>query len=99
MTESVWSRGYRLATQLRRRGRTREALAILSGLLARDNRHANVLMLKGKCLLDLEQHEQAVAVYSYLRDLHPDRSEPVYCHAYALDRMERTSDAAEVVER
>lgn len=94
----TWKKCYRLADQLRRRGRIREALQMVTGLLARDERHVQALLLKGKCLLDIERYPDAIGVYQYLHQLFPSRSEPVYCLAFALDRMERTSEAVEMIE-
>lgn len=98
MPHATWKKCYRLADQLRRRGRIKEALQLVTGMLSRDDRHIHGLMLKGKCLLDIERFPEATSVYAYLHQLFPDRSEPIYCLAYALDRQERTSEAVEIVE-
>lgn len=86
--------GLALATQLAGAGRGEEALAAIDGVLARDTRHADALLLRAGILMQMRRMADADAAFRLLTVEHPGEPRGWIHHGHLLKALGRIDEAA-----
>ncbi|MBI3725007.1 hypothetical protein HY251_13790 [bacterium] len=76
------------------RGRSDEALRILSSIIEESPRDARMLRLAGFTLMSWRRFPEAAALFARARTLRPFEAQALLCEALALEGAGRTADAA-----